>query len=306
MKKAYFIFFPIIIILLFFHSCVKDRGQPIKPPFNFKMVEGFENSSSLPAGWKLDNPNNDASWEVLTTVAHTGNNCIGFNNCSGDGNTDMTGRKDRLISPVYDFTDATSASIAFDVAYAVLNFKNQLYPDSLTISYSIDGGNTWVQIYQNGGESLSNIPPITVSPPCWLPSGPSDWRTDYIPINNLAGQSNVMFAFENLSSWGEWICLDNVTITATSGTTNCDDITYAKSIQPIIQSECATQGCHVSGGSGPTDFSTFDGVKADVDNGSLKKRMIDGNPNIMPPSGKLPETTLDKIVCWLNAGAPNN
>jgi hypothetical protein len=125
-------------------------------------------------------------------------------------------------------------------------------------------------------------------------------------VNNLAGHSNVKFAFENTSDWGEWIYIDNVSIAASSGSNGCDTVTYAKSIQPIIQTQCAIQGCHVSGGSGPTNFSTYAGVKLDVDNGNLKKRMIDGNPSIMPASGKLPDAMINKVQCWLDAGAPNN
>jgi hypothetical protein len=73
-----------------------------------------------------------------------------------------------------------------------------------------------------------------------------------------------------------------------------------------MQANCATSGCHVSGGTGPTDFTAYAGIKTDADNGTLKKRMIDGNPSFMPTSGKLPDSTLNKVQCWLDNGAPNN
>jgi hypothetical protein len=306
MKKAV-IFFLILFTIgsIFFHSCIKEVGVPIMPPFTHREVQGFENSNGLPSGWSLINPNGDAAWEVATNVARTGKNCIGFNNCSGDGNTDMTGRKDRLLSPSYDFSKATSASLSFDVAYAVLDFKNQYYSDSLFIYSSIDGGNTWTQIYINGGEDLSNIPPITTSPPCWLPSAATDWRTDFIPLNNLAGQSNVKFAFENRSGWGEWICLDNITVTSSNGSSDCDKITYSKDIDPIIKNSCAITGCHVPNGTA-ADFTTFDGLKPDIESGGFKRRVVDGKPSFMPPAGKLPDADIDKINCWLNTGGPNN
>jgi hypothetical protein len=306
MKKTV-IFFLIFFTtgIFFFHSCIKDVGKPITPPFTHKEVEGFENSMGLPAGWSLVNPDGDAAWEVAANIAHTGKNCIGFNNCSGNANADMTGRKDRLISPVYDFSGATSVNLSFDVAYALLNFKNKFYPDSLFVFASTDGGVTWSQLYMKGGFELTNIPPITTSLPCWTPSLPKEWRTDYIPLKNLAGQSNVKFAFENRSAWGEWVCLDNITVTSSNGTTDCDNITYSKDIDPIIKTNCAITGCHIPNGTG-SDFTTFNGIKEAADNGSLKKRMIDGNPSFMPPTGKLPQSDLDKVVCWLNAGAPNN
>jgi hypothetical protein len=293
-------------LVLLYSSCLNDVGQPLQPPFSFHQAEGFEGGSTLPSGWRLVNPDNDAAWEVVTNVAHTGSNCIGFNNCSGDGNTDMTGRRDRLLSPSYDFSKATSVSLSFDIAYALLFFKNQEYPDSLAIYSSINGGATWDSLYMKGGSDLSNIQPITTSPPCWVPASSSHWRTDHIALNKLAGQPNVMFAFENRSAWGEWIYIDNISITAGSGLTDCDKITYSKDIQPIIIANCATTGCHVPNGSAPGDYTKFDAVKSDADNGALKKRVIDGNPSFMPPSGKLYEADLNKITCWLNAGAPNN
>lgn len=308
MKKKYFTSILILaaLSLFIFHSCINDVGQPVAPPFNFHQVEGFEDGTSLPAGWKINNPDNDASWEVVTTSAHTGTHCVGFNNCSGNGSMDMTGKRDRLISPAYDFSKATTVNITFDIAYALLFFKNQEYNDTLAIFCSINGGVTWDSLYLKSGIELSNIQPIYSSPPCWAPTVATDWRTDYIQVNKLAGQPNVMFAFENRSAWGQWIYLDNITINATSGSSDCDKITYAKEIQPIIQNSCATVGCHVPNGSAPTDYTFFENVKADAENGSLKKRMIDGNPNFMPPSGKMDAATLDKVNCWLNAGAPNN
>jgi hypothetical protein len=304
-KTIIFFIFLFSAITLFFHSCIKDVGVPIRPPFNHREVEGFENSANLPSGWSLINPDGDAAWVVATDIARTGKNSIGFNNCSGNGNLDMTGRKDRLVSPSYNFSEATSVNVSFDVAYALLNFKNKLYPDTLVVFSSIDGGSTWNQIYLKGGAELTNIPFITTSPPCWNPSTDKDWRTDYIPLNNLAGQTNVKFAFENRSNWGEWICLDNITVSSSNGSTDCDKITYSKDIEPIITNSCALTGCHIPNGTG-SDFTTFDGVKEAADNGSLKKRMIDGNPSFMPPAGKLPQSDLDKVICWLNAGAPNN
>lgn len=312
MSKVFFSrsFILLVAGILIFHSCTKDRGKPPRPPFNFHLTEGFENSSNLPSGWTLWNPNADAAWQVVTAVAHTGNNCIGFNNCSGDGTTDMTGKKDRFITAAYDFTDALYASISFDVAYAVLNVKSQTYTDSLAVFASADGGSTWNQIYLKGGTTLSNIPVITATQPCWAPSSSSDWRTDKITVNNLAGHSRVMFAFENRSDWGEWIYIDNINITASSSAgTSCVGVTFAKSILPVMQTQCALSGCH-DAASGRTDLSAYGnattGIKSIADNGNLKKRMIDGNPSFMPTSGKLPDSTLSKVQCWLDAGAPNN
>lgn len=296
----------IAIVIPSFYSCLKDKSLPVPVPYTYNTSEGFEGNPNLPSGWTLYNPDNDAAWQVVTTTGRTGTACVGFNNCSGNGNSDMTGKYDRLISPSYDLSKATTFNFSFDVAYALLNFKGQVFSDSLAVYYSIDGGYNWTRIYLDGGEGLSNVPVVTTSPPCWAPAATSDWKTEIINLDKIAGKPYVMFAFENHSGWGEWIYLDNISISASNGPNTCEGISYAKDIQPIIQGQCATSGCHVAGGTGPTDFSTYAGVKMAVDYGSFKKRTIDGNPSFMPVSGKLPDQMLSKIRCWLNAGAPNN
>jgi hypothetical protein len=309
MSKVFY-FISLILLMcgvVFFYSCAKDRGKLPPKPFNLNVVEGFESSANFPAGWTWVNPDNDAKWVVNTTVGHNSKNSMAFNNCSGNGTASMTKKKDRCITAAYDFTEATSANISFDVAYAVLFFKNITYTDSLAVFASTDGGNSWNQIYLKGGENLSNIPIITTATPCWEPASSNEWRTDKITVNSLAGKSKVMFAFENRSDWGEWIYIDNVTITATNtSNTNCDKVTYTKDVKPIMITKCATPNCHVPGGSNPTDLDTYAGVKAIVDNGRFKKRMIDGNPSFMPTSGKLSGSVLGNIQCWLDNGAPNN
>lgn len=82
------------------------------------------------------------------------------------------------------------------------------------------------------------------------------------------------------------------------------NVTYAQTIDPIIQSRCATPGCHVSGGSAPGDFATYAGVQASVSDGTFKAVVIDSRS--MPPTGALSACDLNKIQVWLNAGALNN
>ncbi len=181
------------------------------------LMEGFEGLSNIPAGWSLYNPDADAAWQVLNTVAKTGTNCIGFNNCSGDGNTDMTGRIDRVDTKAYSFVNVASATMTFDVAYAVLTYSGTPYYDGLKVKASTDCGVTWTTIYTKAGATLATAPGYTIPQPCWAPSGASQWRNDNINLSSVLGQSNVIFGFENTSAWGTWIYLDNINITGTMG-----------------------------------------------------------------------------------------
>ena len=87
---------------------------------------------------------------------------------------------------------------------------------------------------------------------------------------------------------------------------SCEIVTvsFSKDIMPLIQSGCATTGCHVQGGSGNGIFENYQGVKDKVDNGSFKDRVI--TLRDMPPSSPLSNCQIAYIEAWINEGAPNN
>lgn len=81
-------------------------------------------------------------------------------------------------------------------------------------------------------------------------------------------------------------------------------VTWTSTVQPLIQARCATSGCHVSGGFGPGDFSQYTNVKSVVDNGRFQAEVIQAGS--MPPSGRLNACDIQKLLVWIDAGAPNN
>jgi hypothetical protein len=86
----------------------------------------------------------------------------------------------------------------------------------------------------------------------------------------------------------------------------CDTsaVTYTSTIAPLVQANCAVPGCHVPGGTGPGDFTSYIGVKAKVDNGSFRAVTIVNKS--MPPSGPLSNCEQQQLSTWLDTGAPNN
>ena len=54
---------------------------------------------------------------------------------------------------------------------------------------------------------------------CFVPLS-ANWRTDTITIPALAGQSNVMFSFENRSGNGSNLYIDNINVPTPSGISN--------------------------------------------------------------------------------------
>jgi uncharacterized membrane protein len=85
----------------------------------------------------------------------------------------------------------------------------------------------------------------------------------------------------------------------------CDSVSYVSEIRSITTTYCQPihgSGCHEAG-SAVGDYSTYSGLKAKVDNGSLYNRVVDSRT--MPPAG-LTDDNVKKINCWLKQGALNN
>lgn len=85
---------------------------------------------------------------------------------------------------------------------------------------------------------------------------------------------------------------------------NTADVSYTNHVGPIINSSCATTNCHVSGGSGPGDFTNFNELEAKINDGSFENRVI--VQKTMPPNSELSDCDLQTIQAWLDAGALNN
>ena len=86
---------------------------------------------------------------------------------------------------------------------------------------------------------------------------------------------------------------------------DCNKISakYSSDIFPLVSAKCNSSGCHATGSS-RGDFTTYQGLKAKADNGTLEKTVLVNKT--MPPSGALSQDDRNKIKCWLNNGAPNN
>lgn len=89
-------------------------------------------------------------------------------------------------------------------------------------------------------------------------------------------------------------------------TTNACDTGYWYDghIETIITTKCATlSGCHGPSASG-VDFTTYDGVKFDVDNGSFNDRVFVTKDMPQTPGSPLTSAELERLSCWLSKGAP--
>lgn len=81
--------------------------------------------------------------------------------------------------------------------------------------------------------------------------------------------------------------------------------TYTGHAKAIIDGNCATAGCHVSG-TGRQPFTSYAEVSAAIQNFNLKGRIEGTSGAIMPPSGSLPQSQLAILTTWINNNYPEN
>ncbi|XZF16199.1 PKD domain-containing protein [Chitinophagaceae bacterium MMS25-I14] len=164
--------------------------------------EGFEGNSYPPSGWTLLSESN-SNWALSNGTGGYGNSShsIVFDNYDISTN----GLRDRIIAPKVDLTAATTASLSFDVAYAMWGPSQ---PDSLQVRISTDCGHTWNTIYSKTGTALATAPDNTTS--TFVPTS-SQWRTETVSLLPYTGQK-AWISFDNIGHYGQAIYLDNINI----------------------------------------------------------------------------------------------
>lgn len=87
-------------------------------------------------------------------------------------------------------------------------------------------------------------------------------------------------------------------------TPNCNGaaIQFTANVAPLIASSCASASCHGAGSSsGPgalTTYAQINAVKAQI-----RASVLSGS---MPKNATLTAAQRNSIICWIDAGAPNN
>jgi uncharacterized membrane protein len=79
-------------------------------------------------------------------------------------------------------------------------------------------------------------------------------------------------------------------------------VSYAALVKPLIDSKCATSGCHDATAVGSVRLTTYAEVFAKKDR--IKVRSID--EKTMPTAGPLSSSEISILQRWLDQGAKNN
>jgi len=84
------------------------------------------------------------------------------------------------------------------------------------------------------------------------------------------------------------------------------ELNYTDDIAPIIQSACV--GCHANPPVNGAPFALVNFSQVDLRAGGILNRISrqSGSPGAMPPSGRLPQATIDLIDKWITDGKLEN
>ena len=85
-----------------------------------------------------------------------------------------------------------------------------------------------------------------------------------------------------------------------------DTISYSQQVQPFIDLNCTTSGCHDASASGGYNFTTHSSVSA---NAVIILSAINHDSGTVPmPLGgaKLADSTIQQFDCWINQGKLDN
>jgi hypothetical protein len=181
--------------------------------FNVPYSEGFESMASFPDannGWVVNNAAGTSPWALTGMAAYSGSNSIYVNNYSNA----PSGTVDEFITPSFDLTNVSNASLTFQLAFAR---KHSASIDSLKIYVSKDCGATWALRYNKSGTNLitnTNLFPSQA----FIPQI-SDWRMETVNIATptFNNQPNIKFLFRYYQSAGNNIYIDDLNLSGTLG-----------------------------------------------------------------------------------------
>jgi hypothetical protein len=152
------------------------------------LSENFNASTNLPAGWQIvDNQGNGQVWQIGTHTSGLGGTPGNYaylnSDAYGSGNT----QNSDFITPTLNLSNYTGVTLEFT------HYFRSWSGSSGTLSYSINGGSTWVQIQQWTATT----------------SNPASFNQ---AISAVAGQSNVKFKWNYTGTWGYYWDVDNIVI----------------------------------------------------------------------------------------------
>lgn len=172
---------------------------------NLNLLEDFENTETLPEGWRIENPDEQITWEKVEVIGANGEptQALSVENFIYN----QVNTEDVLQLPLVDIMVAADEipALYFDVAYT---YKSVSLTDALRIDVSVDCGQTFETIFYKEEEELATAP---ASGAAFTPDAVNDWRKEVVNLSDYVGQE-VLLRFVNVNGFGNNLYLDHIEI----------------------------------------------------------------------------------------------
>ncbi len=187
-------------------SYIRAGGTPL--PFS----ETYEVESMDEIGWVVDNPDESVTWDIATVAGNSPGDKAAWMDFM---NYPKFGQRDRMISPVLDFSGFSTLDMLFEHAYA----QRGSLVDSLIVYISSDCGENWERIFAGGPDGTGVFATAEPTTDLFVPQTSDDWCgngygsiCNIINLDEWAGMQNVKIMFESYCRFGNSLYIDNVEI----------------------------------------------------------------------------------------------
>lgn len=199
--------------------------------------EDFEGATA--DDWLIENPEgNSEKWQLLLGIGFSGNHCYRLNYYSNGSTSNpdpfyqnrLGNNTDNLISPAFDLSNTSSATLTFNYAAASRAPSNDEMTDELKVYSSVDCGKNWTLRKTISGPTLMSAGFTGSS---FVPSALNQWSNATVNLGASVLQDNVRFKFEYTSSdYPNNIYIDDVNVNGTLGTNDVDESTFVLRLFP--------------------------------------------------------------------------
>jgi len=173
--------------------------------------EGFENGTWPFNDFYAYNANGGNTWATTSVAASQGSKSLYIYNYLNTATGYQSNEKgpDEFITPAFNLSGVTSASMTFDLACGLRDTT----ADKLAVAYSFNCGQTWTVRYTRQGIPLQTTTGFITGN--FIPNA-TQWRTETVSFGNtINNKSNVRFRFEFTHESSNNIYVDNINLGGT-------------------------------------------------------------------------------------------
>ncbi len=176
-----------------------------------------------------DAGSNNRTWGIWQTgtsgvyLGHSGTYAAGFplkNYPAGTVNS--------IILQEVNVTSPASAVLTFWVSYSQ---QTSASSDVLEVVYSTDCGGSWNSLWSNSGAAMATLPAMLASAGFSYPTSPTQYDMYSVSLSSVPA-GPLMFAFRMTDGGGNFICVDDITISVSTDVKTAAAISSDISIFP--------------------------------------------------------------------------